>query len=358
MALPEVSSPHGWLGPEHLDAVVAHLRAYARDHEGIDLARLASAPYQVLEQHDGLTIEHSDEPIGGCAVFGHYDPSPPTIHIVRASTFGRDHFTLLHEYAHHLQQHDPDWAEVEWRIQPRALRVRITEAVANTFASTALIPEDLLAPIGAIPTARQMAELHQSVQASRQAAIMRVTRAATFTAQTAGASEDFFVSLADSSGTVIFSQMVGDEVFPPPKDSHQPDIQRLFETALTSDGRATRVTSEGITYGSGNNRSDIRLDLHIAHDGGYAFVVGTKEHRYGKARWTKQTHLCPSAACETEFELDETITRCPTCGSPRCPDCRACDCETTASTVCDKCFTELAAADRRAGRTSHDECPW
>lgn len=358
MALPEVESPDDWLRPDQIDAVVAHLRAFARDEEGIDLARLAVAPFEVLEQHPTLSIEHSDEPIGECAVYGHYRSNPPTIHVVRAYTFGRDHFTLLHEYTHHLQQHDPEWAEIEWRIKPESLRLRITEAIANMFASTALIPNAVLTTVSAVPTARQMAELHQAVHASRQAAIVRVTQAAAVATKATGTPDHFFVSLAAADGTVVFSQMVGDDLYPPPRDSHQPDIMRLFEAALLANGSANRVTSDGITYTSGTNRTDIRLDLHIAHDGGYAFVVGTKEHRYGAARWTRQTHLCSSPACEAEFVLDETTARCTTCRSPRCPECRACDCETTTEAVCQRCFMALAAADRSAGRTTHDECPW
>lgn len=358
MALPEVNSPDDWLRQDHVDKVVAHLRAFAGDKEGIDLNHLATAPYEALEQHPTLTIEHSDEPVGGCAVYGHYRPSPPTIHVVRASTFGRDHFTLLHEYAHHLQQHDPEWADIEWRIKPDALRLRITEAIANDFASTVLIPDHLLTIVSTVPTARQMAELHQSVRASRQAAIVRVTRASAHAAAAAGASEHFFVSLVEAGGTVVFSQMVGDDLYPPPRDRHQPDIQHLFQSAIAAGGSATRVTSDGITYSSGANRTDIRLDLHIAHDGAYAFVVGAKEHRYGTARWARRTHLCSSSACEAEFTLDDTITRCPVCTSPRCPECRTCDCETTATATCQRCFTELSAADRSAGRAVHDECPW
>lgn len=354
MALPEVTSVDDWLRPGHVDAVVEHLRDFARDTEGVDLDRLAADPYGTLEEHPTLTIEHSEEPIGGCAVYGHYRPEPPTIHIVRAATFGRDHFTLLHEYTHHLQQHDPEWAEVEWRIKPEPLRLRITEAIANDFASTALIPHALLTGVSPVPAARQMAELHQSVRASRQAAIVRVTRAAART----HTPEHFFVSLINSDGNVVFSQMVGDNLYAPPRGSHQPDMQRLFDAAVAANGHARGVTSEGITYSTGSARLDVRLDLHLAHDGGYAFVVGTPEHRYGKARWDRRTHMCPSPACEAEFVIDESITLCRACGAPRCPECRTCDCEPSATAICANCFTELSAADRSAGRSSHDECPW
>lgn len=356
MALPKISDPDAWLGHQHVDAVVEHLRVFARDREGIDLQGLATAPYVALEDHRTLTIEHSDEPVGGCAVFGHYSPNPPTIHVVRASTYGRDHFTLLHEYAHHLQQHDPEWAETEWRIKPEALRLRITEAIANAFASTALIPDALLTSISPVPTARQMAELHQSVHASRQAAIVRVTRDAAIAASATGRSEHFFVSLTDSEGVSVFSQMVGNDVYPPPRDSHQPDFKRLFDAAEAADGAASQVASDGIIYSTGSARTDIRLDLHLAHDGGYAFVVGAPEHRYGNPRWGRHVHLCASPACEAEFTVDEILTRCTTCESPHCPECGRCDCQ-PATTYCVKCYTELAVADRSAGRTQHDECP-
>lgn len=358
MALPNVDRAADWLHPKHIDQVVEHLRTFAQDEEGIDLDALASAPYEVLEQHPTLTIEHSDEPHGGCAVSGYYQPIPPTIHVIRASTYGRDNFTLLHEYTHHLQQHDPEWADIEWRIKPEPLRLRIAEAVANNFASAALIPEYLLNGVSTVPTAAQIAELHQSVHASRQAAIVRITRAAAHACAAAGTIEHFFVSLAAADGTIVFSQMVGDDLYPPPRGSHQPDVQRLFETAVNTHGNATQVTSDGITYTSSANRSDIRLDLHLAHDGDYAFVVGTKQHRYGTAQWTKQTHLCPSDACDTEFVLDATIVRCPTCGGPRCPECRSCDCIGAAAATCTRCFMTLSAADISAGRSDHDECPW
>lgn len=356
MALPEVDAPDAWLRPEHVDAVLEHLREFASSNDGIDLTSLSTDPYGTLEQHPLLTIEHSDEPAGGCSVYGHYKPDPPTIHIVRAATFGRDQFTLLHEYAHHLQQHDPEWAEVEWRIEPDALRLRITEAIANAFASSALIPDGLLADISPVPTSAQIARLHQSVHASRQAAIVRVTRAAAIAAERAGTPENFFVSLADANGLIVFSQMVGDGLFPPPRDSQQPDIKRLFDAATAADGAATRIASDGIVYSTGNARTDIRLDLNLAHDGGYAFVVGTPEHRYGKQRWAQQVHMCPSSACEAEFNVDETITRCRTCGAPRCPECSTCDCEPTASSTCQRCWMELSKTDMAAGRTTHDDC--
>lgn len=358
MALPEVTRPNHWLQQDNIDMVVAHLRAFARDKEGIDLNQLSDDPYEALERHPRLTIEHSDERSDGCDVYGHYRPDPPTIHVVRSSTAGRDHFTLLHEYAHHLQEHDREWAEIEWRIKPERLRLRIAEATANNFASAALIPNHLLTSVATVPTARQIAELHRAVRASRQAAIVGVTRASTRATAKSGTAEHFFVSLAARDGTVVFSQMVGDHLYPPPRDSHQPDIQRLFETAIAAGSSATQVTSDGIIYSRGKSRNDIRLDLHIAHDRGYAFVVGTKEHRYGDARWSTQTHLCSSPACDAEFPVDESVAHCPGCGTPRCPECQACDCESAVSATCDKCFIELSAADRGAGRTSHDECPW
>jgi hypothetical protein len=356
MALPEVASPDAWLRPEHVHAVVERLRDCSRNSEGVDLARLATAPYATLEQHPTLTIEYSDEPAGKCAVYGHYNPNPRTIHVVRASTYGRDDFTLLHEYAHHLQQHDPEWAEIEWRIEPDGLRLRVTEVIANAFASTALIPDVLLANISPVPTARQMAELHQSVRASRQAVIVRVTRSAAVAAQAAGTAQHFFVSLTDADGVIVFSQMVGDAVFPPPRESQQPDVKRLFDDAVAAAGSATRVASEGVTYSGGSARSDIRLDLHLAHDGGYAFVVGTPEHRYGTARWTQQVQVCSSPACGNEFIVDETITRCRICGAPRCPECRTCECESTPTNTCQRCWTELSKVDIAVGRTDHADC--
>lgn len=358
MALPRAGSPSDWLRHSHVDAVVEHLRAYARDHEGMDLDWLGRDPYGALDAHPTLTVEHSDEPTGECAVFGHYRPDPPTIHVVRASTYGRDHFTLLHEYAHHLQQHDEEWADIEWRIKPETLRLRITEAIANDFASKALIPAEALAHVSPIPSARQIADLHQSVCASRQAAIVRVTRAATIARASLTTSDPFFVSLVDTEGTVVFSQMIGDDLVQPPRDSHQPDMKRLFDTALTTEGRAAGVASHGITYTSGAARLDVRLDLQIAYDGGYAFVVGTPEHRYGTQRWAQQVHMCPSAACETEFAVTAEISRCPTCQAPRCPECGACDCDAEALVTCSRCFTTLSEAEQRAGLTDHQECPW
>lgn len=358
MVLPDVGSPDEWLLPANSHTVVEHLRAFAHDEEGVDLDWLAAAPYDTLGKHPTLIIEHSDEPAGGCAVHGHYTPIPPTIHIVRAATYGRDNFTLLHEYAHHLQQHDPTWAEVEWRIKPESLRLRVGEAIANHFASTALIPAPLLDGISAVPTAREIAELHQSVRASRQAAIVRITQAAATTIQAAGGTEHFFVSLVDSTGVVVFSQSVGDDLAPPPRDSHQPDIEYLFRAAVSSDGSASKVTSHGLVYSTGSSRTDVRLDLHVADDGAYAFVVGTKEHRYGVARWDRSIRLCPSSACEADFVVEDSVTHCPICGAPQCPECRACECEPAPPAICMHCFTELSAVERNAGRSTHLECPW
>ncbi len=345
-----------WLGIDHIAAVVEHLCRYAAETEGISLEALASEPYETLEEHPGICIVHSDEPNDGCAVHGHYSPSPPTIHVVRSSTEGREHFTLLHEYAHHLQQHDPEWADVEWRIEPPELRRRVNEAVANEFASLTLIPASALVVVSPLPTARQVAELHQSARASRQAAIVRIAKVAESAAAT-GTMEHCFITLATVEGTVVFSSVLGDDVFPPPLGSYQPDLAALADAAVEAGGRARRVASHGIVYSSGTTRSDLILDGHLAHDGGYVFVVGTREHRYGRAKWDNVVHVCSSPACETEFTQQQVEEHCGTCHAARCPHCRACGCLPATLQTCQRCWTELSKAESDAGRTEHSECP-
>lgn len=357
MTLPVVPKPEAWRHPDNLDAAVQHLLGFAAG-EGIDVAALSKDPYAVLEAHPTITIRHSLPPSAGCSVFGHYTPKPPTIHVVQSATVGRDEFTLLHEYAHHLQKHDMEWADVEWRIEPESFRRRITEDVADTFASTVLIPEQLAADLSRIPTSRQIADMHIASHASRQAAIVRAAKRAQ--RQTLDArslpTEHFFITLARLDGTVVFSQMVGDDLFPPPRGSHQPDIATAATRAVEGDGHASLATSHGIIYGSGATRSDIRLDAHVAYDGDYLFAVGTREHRYGNAQWGAATYLCASPACDTEFVYDDTIATCRKCLQPKCPTCRTCQCPPTVNGVCPKCQQVLTAADKSAGRTEHDEC--
>jgi hypothetical protein len=264
------------------------------------------------------------------------------------SNWGRDNFTVLHEYGHHLQQHDLDWADVLWRLTKINLGW-VEEQVSSRFASLVLIPDKDMIPLldrGAI-TAKSMSALHGQHATSPQAMLVRL-EAATY------GREPVFVALADVDGTVVFATSLHPEMPHPPFRSIQPDIARLAEEALRSNLSATGSASFGITYSTGNSRSDIKLDVAVGASG-LVFVTGRPQHRYGSAQWARQEIECPAPACGEVFVWDETVQVCRRCAAPKCPECSACSCEDTI-TSCQKCNLALTPADIAAGRTAHDEC--
>ncbi|MFS3128094.1 ImmA/IrrE family metallo-endopeptidase [Nocardioides sp. Bht2] len=355
MTLPSPESHADWRQADNIEAVVAHLRAFAQSAESIDIDALSANPFAVMGENPAVRVKVDQAMSGeGCSVFGHYSSTPtPTITVRATSTVGRDEFTLLHEYAHHLQQHDPDWVDI-WSCMPKATYGPLNEAIADEFASSVLIPDPTLGSvITGLPTATQLADLYLSTQASRQAVLVRAAKTARrLTTREGIPREHGFLLLATYDGEVVFSQLVGDEIYPPSRGSHQPDIAAI---AARSSGSATHaVTSHGISYGSGAARHDVRLDLHPLDDT-YVYVVGTREHRYGTPQWSRATRECSNETCDP-FDVTELIATCRSCKAARCPTCASCDCEPAKVTACTCCFQVLLPAELSAGRTVHLDC--
>ena len=137
-----------------------------------------------------------------------------------------------------------------------------------------------------------------------------------------------------------------------PGKVQQPAVAAAAECALQGNGSFRLVGGEGIHFRSGKTFTDVVFDVTVA--GGLVFVVvmpGSGDPRFASEH--ESFHV--GSRCLHEFNVDETTMHCSVCTAPRCPECGACDCETT-SAVCTSCNMSLPSARLRAGKTLCEEC--
>ncbi|OZE04009.1 hypothetical protein CH249_12530 [Rhodococcus sp. 05-2255-3B1] len=346
--IPVVESNDMWRRQDILEQLAARLRERSLSVDGIPSDALFENPVNAITENSTIRVKTTDRSLKGCSVDGLYRPDPPTITLARTGS-GRDNFTVLHEFAHHLQAYDEEWQDILWQVG-RPLRGWIEESLCDVYASTVLIPDQLLDPTAEL-SSQALSSLFDRTQASRQAVLTRVVRSY-------GDGGQLFAVVCDLSGRVEFGMSTNDALAQPPRGLVQPDIGRLISKVLedgSSSGR-TNTTSE-IVYSTGATRDDVLLDVSLA-GGTYAFVVGRKFERYADDRWSVSERVCPSDACNEEFAVTAGSERCLTCTEPICPSCRRCDCasERAPAGICPRCRIALYPADVAAGRSEHDEC--
>jgi len=113
---------------------------------------------------------------GGCSVSGSYDFERGRLVVGRALSRGRRLFTVLHEFAHHLQQHDEECVRLLESEDDGGFALE--DVVCVAFAAEILLPDQLVGevfgPKG--PTAATLVDLMDSSDASREACCVRATQ--------------------------------------------------------------------------------------------------------------------------------------------------------------------------------------
>lgn len=262
----------------------------------------------------------------------------------------RANFTAAHEFGHHLQQSDSEWALdvlAGLRHDHNTLSRHVEEAVSNRVAVTLLMPAAVVeeAWTGEL-TPTFVRALTRGGLVSRQAATLRASSFA------APEDPNAVIVVADPATGAVLSSVSSDTstLARPAKGSVQSDFR-----ALTSGSEGRRGAATGFEYVTGSARSDITYDWGWDAHHTYVFIVARPTYRFGNAQWDRDAVECSSVTCDSTFS-HHTATRCGACMLPICPDCGACGCEKQRGTVCMNCFTEMSLSESQRG-TVHDECP-
>nr|WP_281369847.1 ImmA/IrrE family metallo-endopeptidase [Leifsonia psychrotolerans] len=312
---------------------------------------MSSAPVTALEDCAHIALRYSATVNSNCELAGYYHDSPPTITLHRSAVDGRDNFTVLHEYGHHLQQHDDEWAMGVLAELPNFEARLLEERVSDTFASAVLFPDKAIEHLlGSTLTAKFVAELYNGSAASRAAACMKAI-------EVAPPSTEAMVVQLDERGQVLFARSNSDNLFVAPFGSFQEDFSRLFQIASERGGHSHGTAESGLRYSTGNSRNDLNIDMALDYSGTVGFAVVTPTYRFGTASWMPEERECSSNRCGEVFLWTAEIGVCLTCGVAKCPVCYECACERLAVAQCKECFMELSVAESSGGRVAHEECP-
>lgn len=272
------------------------------------------------DEIDVCLVPDQEIDASGCSVAGGYlaDHTPPVLVIAESASRGRQAFTALHEYGHHLQQSAYDLME-RLTEQPDG-GLTLEDAACDTFASAILLPKELVKQhIGDRgPSADAVLSLWRAApQVSRAAVCVR----AALTLQTPG-----HVTLLDENGVVVFSS-----------SRELPPLRRGSDQSRVSIVVAARQALRRIVNGEAEffYRDGIRgqeLYAQAADMGGMTVVVSVTE----RAAWRKLSlprrdsgpkgifRICEHGACGHEFRTFERP--CEQCGVTSCPECGRCNC--------------------------------
>ncbi|WP_068923828.1 ImmA/IrrE family metallo-endopeptidase [Planobispora rosea] len=264
-----------------------------------------------------------------------------------SASAGRRAFTVLHEFGHHLQQHQTTLADLLLE-QPDG-GIALEDAACDGFAAEILLPVSLVDRfIGARgPTGAHVVDLWRASVASRAAACVRAAQRL---------ASPGHIMLLDRDGKVSFCTSVG---LPPiARGSTQGDIGTVRE-ALAGSGRATGRTR--LRYRDGIRGDE--LYAQVVPMDGYLLLVAVIDG----APWLSfspaaavsgpvaASWVCEHTECAHEFVSFET--RCPGCRGPACPQCQRCQCPPRVrEQTCPGCFQRLPAATFPAGSPSCSEC--
>ena len=307
-----------------------HARRLLEPLGGAARDALAADPEGAVRDVFGIAVTVSDRALeSDCGIDGLYFAPPPRIEVAASASRRREHFTVCHEFGHHLQHEDDELMGLFESLGPAGEAVE--EDVADTVAAELLMPSDRVRDVigAAGPRARDVAGLFTQTQASREACCVRA-------AQTLRAPG--YVVLADVDGTVRFAAL-SRTVYRVGRGTAQHDGHLLARAGRTGSARGT----ERLAYASGTLSDWMHGDA--VADGGYVFGVFTT----GAPPWGGLSVL-PSdgprgadvscVRCDNDFEAFGRP--CASCGDHRCPECGGCSCDDAPATapdrLCGACF--------------------
>lgn len=335
--------------PDNIVAVAEHLLSSMQFDQPREA--LESDITRALMESDILDFEWSSQVDTTCELHGTYSSPPARIRVSRQQPTARANFTAAHEFGHHLQRHDAEWAMdvlAEYRRSDSTLMRHVEEAVSNRVAVALLMPDRIVEQewTGQLTPAFIRA-LTRGGQVSRQAATIRASSWAQ------DSDPNAVTIVADPVTGVVLSSESSETstLVRPPKNSVQPDFR-----TLTTAAEGHRGATEGFIYSTNSARSDITYDWGWDANGTHLLIVARPTYRFGTAQWDRDDIECVSATCDSAFSRNEAIL-CQTCMSHVCPDCGACGCEKRHGTTCVKCGMEMSVRESQLGQT-HEECPF
>ena len=266
----------------------------------------------------------------GCAVDGTYDPGPPPrILVADDVTPARQRFTILHEFCHHLIEHDSRLNDL-----PIDDADRRDEAICNEFAASVLIPAEVVnqtLPTG-VPTAKNVAALHDATRASREACSVAAVRRL----RNPGC-----VILGTADGTAVFTAHNWATPWSIARGAAQGPDSLLVKAVNRPSGRARGITR--VRFASGNRSGDVHGDAFAVDDGWVYLVIVADTH----SPWVSGLNVglidtgpdAEEVECGRCGDASRVWTApCRSCGDRTCPKCGRCSCQTgPALRICPDC---------------------
>lgn len=313
---------------------------------GIDVeTRRLLAADPLIAIPDVLGIQLTERPESAvpreCPVDGSYFPDPPRISVAASVSLRRRNFTALHELGHHYFAEDDTLQDTVWRM---ADADAFEEDIADAFAAEILLPSDKVsAQISAKgPTARDVAELFERYQASREACCVRAAQ------HLRGSG---YVVLSDRDGVVQFAARAATPY------AMARGVEQPGDSLLLRAGRIGHARGKGrVAFASGAQTPEHHVDA--VADGDYVFAVFTQ----GAPAWGELNILaddgpigidtiCPK--CGHSFP--GFGSRCDNCLTHRCPECGGCGCiGAVTEKRCDACMQTKRASLFAAGDVCTD----
>lgn len=299
---------------------LAELLCAEFDPDELDLLRedaLEAIPIVVPEIT--LRVVDYDPSQDDCGIEGHYDESTRTITVRRSTSRRRTWFTSLHELGHDRARQHPDVARAIAQLSPDAGR-RFEEEIANAFAATILIPNEVLDAVmgDKEPTAVAVVELFRDdrVHGSREACCVRVAQRMT---------GNGYLVLAEG-GIVRFCAVAGTAYRVARGAAQEPGhlLERAAEHGRATDNRVT------LRHRSGAHTPPFAGQA--VSDGPYVFAVFTDATNLPWGGWipprdSRPADGPPEMWCEECDEIVEAWQRCDTDPSHRvCGVCGWCEC--------------------------------
>lgn len=342
--------------PRYLDGTREQVEAMraAWEAAGGSLENLTLDAFEALSNNPDLTVQRVPEFVPkdsqlNCSVAGGYRDTPPTLIVTESMSRRRQHFTLLHELGHHLQQTN---LELGRRVVEHADPTGFEDACCDAFAASVLLPDDMVEDASRSfggPTAQAAIELFELSNASRAAISVRLT------GHLKGAG---VVMVVNEAGIVTFAAARG-SMYPPARGSDQSE-NPLVRAALDDVG-STRIWSRDdarIWYLTGNSSN--QLYGQAAWAGDRLFVVMVEESAPWKSfspprDFTSTRTRSRWADCDTCGTNFEVRINCFTCSKPKCPA-GHCACTRPTEMTCDSCYLVKHVSQFFADSTTCVEC--
>ncbi|MBM6980385.1 MAG: ImmA/IrrE family metallo-endopeptidase [Actinomyces succiniciruminis] len=304
----------------------------------------SDSPIECLRKVVGLNVIITDELVlNDCSIAGDYDGIAARITIYRSGNLGRDAFTAMHEFGHHLLYLDENW---QYKVAPNLKNARAEEEkVVNAFAGTLLVSEDLIANHLVPPvTANGIHALAHATRASLSACCMRALEQP----------GERLIMLASTEGRVWFSVSNSDNLLNPGRGVIQPLLADVAQRA-GSNGTAVVEGGAGLRYASGRAWTAARVDARTDDDLVIAVITAGRQPdpRLGSP-WVNWSIECPR--CGSRYTPREARGTCSRCGQAKCPQCGACECPQAPLPVCKGCGVQLGARQVRQGVSYCEFC--